>query len=186
MCRLLLCLLFVVPQDGIVSPTDTALRDFCARCVREYTKWAIKQTSKKVKFDTLSISSLVDSCLQCPSFLHKWRRYNLYNMVELSSRVAIFLSIDEFQFCRIPLLRCLPCLCCIFFLQQLESSPTNIKSLLKRLYVLARHPSAYNRLGAALAFNAMYTVFRFVDVKFESTLQHTSTQCPHSSHLNIV
>ncbi|XP_022778667.1 DNA-dependent protein kinase catalytic subunit-like isoform X5 [Stylophora pistillata] len=44
--------------------------------------------------------------------------------------------------------------------KQLEKSPINIKSLLKRLYSLALHPSASKRLGAALAFNNIYTVFR--------------------------
>ena len=37
----------LVPQDGIVS-TDTALRDFCALCVKEFLVWSIKQASKKV------------------------------------------------------------------------------------------------------------------------------------------
>ena len=27
-----------------------ALRDFCAQAVKEYLRWAIKQTSKKVEF----------------------------------------------------------------------------------------------------------------------------------------
>ncbi|KAL9956083.1 hypothetical protein ACROYT_G037506 [Oculina patagonica] len=44
--------------------------------------------------------------------------------------------------------------------KQLEKSPINIKSLLKRLYSLALHPSAAKRLGAALAFNNIYTIFR--------------------------
>ena len=39
-----------------------------------------------------------------------------------------------------------------------------MKSLLKRLYSLASHPSASKRLGAALAFNNIYTVFRCVCV----------------------
>ena len=46
--------------------------------------------------------------------------------------------------------------------QDLEKSPINIKSLLKRLYSLALHPSAAKRLGAALAFNNIYTIFRHV------------------------
>ena len=37
-----------------------------------------------------------------------------------------------------------------------------MKSLLKRLYSLALHPSASKRLGAALAFNHIYTIFRQV------------------------
>ena len=36
------------PQDGIVHPTDTSLRDFSAVCVREFLTWSIKQTTKKV------------------------------------------------------------------------------------------------------------------------------------------
>ncbi|XP_027045855.1 DNA-dependent protein kinase catalytic subunit-like [Pocillopora damicornis] len=44
--------------------------------------------------------------------------------------------------------------------KQSEKSPINIKSLLKRLYSLALHPSASKRLGAALTFNNIYTVFR--------------------------
>ena len=46
--------------------------------------------------------------------------------------------------------------------KQLEKSPINIKSLLKRLDALATHPSANKRLGAALAFNNIYRVFRLV------------------------
>lgn len=34
--------------------------------------------------------------------------------------------------------------------------------MLKRLYSLALHPSAAKRLGAALAFNNIYTIFRQV------------------------
>jgi len=44
--------------------------------------------------------------------------------------------------------------------KQQEKSPINTKSLLKRLYSLASHPSAAKRLGAALTFNSIYTVFR--------------------------
>nr|XP_039264534.1 DNA-dependent protein kinase catalytic subunit-like [Styela clava] len=36
----------------------------------------------------------------------------------------------------------------------------NVKSLFKRLYDLARHPSASKRLGSATAFNHLYRVFR--------------------------
>ncbi len=35
-------------QDGIVHPTNTALRDFSAVCVKEFLIWSIKQTTKKV------------------------------------------------------------------------------------------------------------------------------------------
>ncbi|XP_072042849.1 DNA-dependent protein kinase catalytic subunit-like [Amphiura filiformis] len=77
-------------QEGVMHPTDTALRDFSARCLKEFLRWSIKQTSKK----------------------------------------------------------------------QQEKSPINAKSLLKRLYSMALHPNAFKRLGAALAFNNIYTVFR--------------------------
>ncbi|XP_060099810.1 DNA-dependent protein kinase catalytic subunit [Heteronotia binoei] len=76
--------------DGIVDPVDSSLRDFCGRCVREFLKWSIKQTTP----------------------------------------------------------------------QQQERSPVNTKSLFKRLYSFALHPSAFKRLGAALAFNNIYKEFR--------------------------
>ena len=44
--------------------------------------------------------------------------------------------------------------------KQQEQSASNAKSLLKRLYNMALHPNAFRRLGAALAFNKLYTVFR--------------------------
>ncbi|XP_077022849.1 DNA-dependent protein kinase catalytic subunit isoform X2 [Tamandua tetradactyla] len=44
--------------------------------------------------------------------------------------------------------------------QQQEKSPVNTKSLFKRLYSFALHPSAFKRLGAALAFNNIYQEFR--------------------------
>ena len=47
------------------------------------------------------------------------------------------------------------------FLQTMEKSALNVKSLLKRLFSLARHPSSFKRLGAALAFNNIYTIFRY-------------------------
>ncbi len=61
---------------------------------------------------------------------------------------------------------CAKCTCtCVFyesflFRQQIEKDPKNVKSLLKRIYSLARHPSAFKRLGAALAFNNIYTILR--------------------------
>ncbi|XP_033121520.1 DNA-dependent protein kinase catalytic subunit-like [Anneissia japonica] len=79
--------------DGIIHPTNTALRDFSAKCVKEFLKWSIKQTTKS----------------------------------------------------------------------QQEKSPINTKSLLKRLYSMALHPNTFKRLGAALAFNNIYTVFREED-----------------------
>ncbi|XP_028826126.1 DNA-dependent protein kinase catalytic subunit isoform X2 [Denticeps clupeoides] len=44
--------------------------------------------------------------------------------------------------------------------KQQEKSPTNIKSLFKRIYSLALHPNVFKRLGAALAFNSLYRQFR--------------------------
>ena len=37
-------------MDGIVCPTDTALRDFSAKCIKEFLKWSLKQKKKKVIF----------------------------------------------------------------------------------------------------------------------------------------
>ncbi|KAJ3611495.1 hypothetical protein NHX12_021510 [Muraenolepis orangiensis] len=31
--------------DGLVDPLDSTLRDFCGRCVQEFVKWSVKQTS---------------------------------------------------------------------------------------------------------------------------------------------
>ena len=76
--------------EGLEDPSNSALRDFSALCVKEFLAWSIKQTSKK----------------------------------------------------------------------QQEQSPTNAKSLLKRLYSMCQHPIPFRRLGAALAFNRLYTVFR--------------------------
>lgn len=77
-------------MDGVVDPVDSTLRDFCGRCIEEFVKWSIKQTSPR----------------------------------------------------------------------QQEKSPANMKSLFKRIYSLALHPSAFKRLGAALAFNSIYRLFR--------------------------
>ncbi|XP_029955282.1 DNA-dependent protein kinase catalytic subunit [Salarias fasciatus] len=76
--------------DGVVDPGDSTLRDFCGRCIEEFVKWSIKQTTPK----------------------------------------------------------------------QQEKSPTNMKSLFKRIYSLALHPNGFKRLGAALAFNSIYRQFR--------------------------
>ncbi|XP_031163630.2 DNA-dependent protein kinase catalytic subunit [Sander lucioperca] len=77
-------------MDGVVDPMDSTLRDFCGRCIEEFVKWSIKQTTPK----------------------------------------------------------------------QQEKSPTNMKSLFKRIYSLALHPNGFKRLGAALAFNSIYRQFR--------------------------
>ncbi|XP_068437827.1 DNA-dependent protein kinase catalytic subunit [Clinocottus analis] len=77
-------------MDGVVDPMDSTLRDFCGRCIEEFVKWSIKQTSP----------------------------------------------------------------------MQQEKSPTNMKSLFKRIYSLALHPNGFKRLGAALAFNSIYRQFR--------------------------
>ncbi|MEQ2212313.1 hypothetical protein XENOCAPTIV_029171 [Xenoophorus captivus] len=79
-----------VDQDGVIDPMDSSLRDFCGRCIEEFVKWSIKQTTPK----------------------------------------------------------------------QQEKSPTNMKSLFKRIYSLALHPNGFKRLGAALAFNSIYREFR--------------------------
>lgn len=81
----------VPPQDGVVDPMDSTLRDFCGRCIEEFVKWSIKQTTPK----------------------------------------------------------------------QQGKSPTNMKSLFKRIYSLALHPNGFKRLGAALAFNSIYRQFRY-------------------------
>ncbi|XP_076840848.1 DNA-dependent protein kinase catalytic subunit [Brachyhypopomus gauderio] len=44
--------------------------------------------------------------------------------------------------------------------KQQEKSPANMKSLFKRIYSLALHPNVFKRLGAALAFNSIYRLFR--------------------------
>lgn len=41
-----------------------------------------------------------------------------------------------------------------------DKSPTNVKSLFKRLYSLAHHPDAYKRLGCSMTFNQLYRIFR--------------------------
>jgi DNA-dependent protein kinase catalytic subunit len=37
---------YSVLQDGITHPTDTALRDFSARCLHEFVVWSVKQDSR--------------------------------------------------------------------------------------------------------------------------------------------
>jgi len=54
--------------------------------------------------------------------------------------------------------------------KQQEKSPTNTKSLFKRIYSLALHPNVFKRLGAALAFNSMYRQFRSVCDEQKSSL----------------
>ncbi len=39
-------------------------------------------------------------------------------------------------------------------------SPVNVKSILKRIFNFLTHPSASKRLGASLAWNSIYTIFR--------------------------
>lgn len=87
-------------QDGVVDPMDSTLRDFSGRCIEEFVKWSIKQTTPK----------------------------------------------------------------------QQEKSPTNMKSLFKRIYSLALHPNGFKRLGAALAFNNIYRLFRYNNAFFILTL----------------
>ena len=41
-------MVFVHFQDAVESTSNTALRDFSAKCMREFLKWSIKQSSKDV------------------------------------------------------------------------------------------------------------------------------------------
>ncbi|CAL1543153.1 unnamed protein product [Lymnaea stagnalis] len=92
--------------DGLIQSTDTALRDFSAKCLREFLKWSLKQISKKAA----------------------------------------------------------------------EKNPINAKSVFKRIHSYSSHPSAFKRLGAALAFNNIYMVFREEDALIDrftfDTLSH--------------
>lgn len=46
-------------QDGVVDPLDSTLRDFSGRCVQEYVKWSIKQTTpEQQKKSPANIKSL--------------------------------------------------------------------------------------------------------------------------------
>ncbi|XP_064478548.1 DNA-dependent protein kinase catalytic subunit-like [Ornithodoros turicata] len=57
-----------------------------------------------------------------------------------------------------------------------EKNPVNMKAVLKRLYSYCRHPNAYKRMGAALAFNNIYTIIReeesIVDIYILEVLFH--------------
>jgi len=44
------------------------------------------------------------------------------------------------------------------------ASPVNVKSILKRIFSFLNHPSCSKRLGAALAWNSIYTIFREEEV----------------------
>jgi hypothetical protein len=57
---------YFILQDGITHPTDTALRDFSARCLHEFVMWSVKQGSPvNVKAILKQIYSF---CLHpCPS-----------------------------------------------------------------------------------------------------------------------
>ena len=46
--RFSVVLLILLYQDGLIQPADTALRDFCAKCLHEFLRWSIKQTGTKV------------------------------------------------------------------------------------------------------------------------------------------
>ena len=41
-----------------------------------------------------------------------------------------------------------------------STSPINVKSILKRIFSFLNHPNCSKRLGAALAWNSIYTIFR--------------------------
>lgn len=47
--------------------------------------------------------------------------------------------------------------------QDTHTSPVNVKSVLKRIFSFLNHPSSAKRLGAALAWNSIYTIFREED-----------------------
>ncbi|XP_066926586.1 DNA-dependent protein kinase catalytic subunit-like [Clytia hemisphaerica] len=79
--------------DGVANEDDCSLRDFSAKCIKEFFQWSIKHLSPK----------------------------------------------------------------------QLEKNPANPKSLFKRLSSLALHPSPFKRLGAAICFNNIYSIFREED-----------------------
>ncbi len=49
-------------MDGVVSPTDTALRDFSAKCIKEFLKWSLKQKTKKV-----TVGSVIGGFELCPA-----------------------------------------------------------------------------------------------------------------------
>ncbi|XP_045857456.1 DNA-dependent protein kinase catalytic subunit isoform X2 [Meles meles] len=44
--------------DGIVDPVDSTLRDFCGRCIREFLKWSIKQTTQQQEKSPVNTKSL--------------------------------------------------------------------------------------------------------------------------------
>ncbi|KAL1417557.1 hypothetical protein MTO96_006113 [Rhipicephalus appendiculatus] len=60
--------------------------------------------------------------------------------------------------------------------KELEKSPTNVQSVLRRLCSYCRHPSASKRLGAALVFNNIYSLVReeesLVDIFILETLAY--------------
>ena len=64
--------------------------------------------------------------------------------------------------------------------KQQESSPINVKSLLKRIYSLALHPSVSKRVGAALAINNFYRVFREQNALVDQFVLEMTVVCMHS------
>ena len=60
--------------------------------------------------------------------------------------------------------------------QQDSKSIVNAKSILKRIFSFLRHPSRHRRLGAALAWNSIYAIFReeesLVDAHIFDLLYH--------------
>ena len=64
----------------------------------------------------------------------------------------------------------------ILIYQELETNPTNVKSVLKRLYSYSLHPNPFKRLGAALAFNNIYTVFRYTTVAYQICIGFVTKQ----------
>lgn len=45
-----------------------------------------------------------------------------------------------------------------------QPSPVNVKSILKRIFNFLTHPCSSKRLGALLAWNSIYTIFREEEV----------------------
>jgi hypothetical protein len=69
-------------QDGITLSTDTALRDFSARCLHEFVVWSVKQDSH-VNIKAI-MKQIYSFCLHpCPSKrLGEW-----YFLLELEKKV---------------------------------------------------------------------------------------------------
>ncbi|XP_076033927.1 DNA-dependent protein kinase catalytic subunit-like [Oratosquilla oratoria] len=102
-------------MDGLVNPSEPALRDISGQCLSEFVKWSRKQCLEKGK------------------------------------------------------------------------ASENMKSILKRIFSLCKHPSAFNRLGGCLAWNSIYVQLRedvtVVDVWTIEVLQQLLT-CLALAHMD--